>query len=150
MSRQINAAGLELIKTFEGLKLNSYKDIVGVWTIGYGHTKTAGPGQTITKAQAENLLRQDVSRFEDYVNRLPGADKLNENQFAALVSLAFNVGSFGETLKAAIKAGDKTKIVETLQRYKFAGGKEVPGLVRRRKAEAALFNSGDEKKKPLP
>jgi lysozyme len=145
-----NQAGIDLIKTFEGLKLKAYQDLVGVWTIGYGHTKTAAPGQTITEAQAENLLRQDLARFEKYVADLPGADKLNPNQFAALVSLAFNVGSFGNSLRAAIAAGDHDKIPAVIQLYNKAGGKVIPGLVRRRKAEAALFQSGDEKKKPLP
>jgi GH24 family phage-related lysozyme (muramidase) len=142
-----NAAGLDLIKTFEGLKLNAYKDIVGVWTIGYGHTATAKQGQVITQAQAETLLRQDLKRFENYVNSLPGADKLNDNQFSALVSLAFNVGSFGNGLKTAI-ATNPEQVPYWIEKYNMAGGKVIPGLTRRRKAEAALYESGSEKKKP--
>ncbi|MEO0768244.1 MAG: glycoside hydrolase family protein, partial [Cyanobacteria bacterium J06649_4] len=90
--RRINTAGLELIKSFEGLRLNSYRDAVGVWTIGYGHTRTAGPGQRITFEQATNLLRGDVATFEKAVTqavRVP----ITGNQFAALVSFAYNVGS---------------------------------------------------------
>lgn len=146
--RKINQAGIDLIKTFEGKKLNAYQDSVGVWTIGYGHTATAKPGQIITGAQAEDLLKKDLERLERYVNLLPGADKLTPNQFAALVSLAFNVGSFGGGLRAAIADNDADQIPRFILLYDKAGGNVLPGLTRRRKAEAALFESGSEKKKP--
>ena len=149
--RKINHAGIDLIKHFEGLKLTAYRDIVNVLTIGYGHTGTdVYAGQTITQQQAEALLQKDLERFEKYVFQLPGTDYLNDNQFAALVSLAFNVGSFGSGLKTAIAqkniAGIAAKIGEYNKARINGTVQVVSGLDRRRKAEVELFNKPALKK----
>jgi GH24 family phage-related lysozyme (muramidase) len=141
--RTINPAGLNLIKDFEGLRLNSYRDAVGVWTIGYGHTRTAGPGQRITNEQAIALLRQDVATFEKAVTsavRVP----ITNNQFAALVSFAYNVGSGAlnsSTLLRRLNAGDSNGAVNEFLRWNRAGGQVLAGLTRRRVAERDLFLS---------
>jgi lysozyme len=150
--RKINQLGIELIKKWEGLKLKSYKDIVGVWTVGYGHTGLdVLPNMTITAQQAEDLLKKDLERFERYVNNLQGSTMLNDNEFAALVSLAFNVGSFGPGLRTAIASNDKPGIASKILLYNKADGKVIQGLVNRRKAEVDLFktpiNSTTQKKK---
>ena len=94
-NRTISAVGIALIKRFEGCRLTAYKCSAGVWTIGYGHTSGVHSGQAITQAQADALLWQDLEKFEWYVNStayVPITAQLNENQFAALVSFAFNCG----------------------------------------------------------
>ena len=142
-SGSINDVGLRLIKDFEGLRLNAYQDAVGVWTIGYGHTNTAYPGQRITTAQATALLRQDVANFENAVNRAVRVP-LNENQFAALVSFAYNVGSGAlnsSTLLRRLNAGDTFGAANEFLRWNRAGGRVLAGLTRRREAERSLFLS---------
>ena len=142
-SGRINEAGLELIKDFEGLRLNAYRDAVGVWTIGYGHTSTAYPGQRITTAQATALLRQDVANFEQAVTqavRVP----ITENQFAALVSFTYNVGSGAlnsSTLLRKLNTGDTFGAANEFLRWNRAGGRVLAGLTRRREAERSLFLS---------
>ena len=88
-----NQAGIDLIKSFEGLRLTAYKDIGGVLTVGYGHTgKDVYTGQIISKEKAEALLKQDLERFELAVEELLDNAPTTQNQFAAMVSLAYNVG----------------------------------------------------------
>lgn len=140
---RINAVGLELIKDFEGLRLNSYQDAVGVWTIGYGHTRTAGPGQRITDAQATALLREDVANFENAVTQAVQVP-MTANQFAALVSFTYNVGSGAlnrSTLLRKLNAGDTLGAADEFLRWNRAGGQELAGLTRRRIAERELFLS---------
>lgn len=139
---RINAAGLALIKEFEGLQLESYADAVGVWTIGYGHT---GPGiqagQHITQEQAEAMLQQDIRRFEVGVNKLVTVP-LSDNQFAALVSFSFNLGLRrleGSTLLRLLNQQDYQGAACEFERWNKAAGKVMPGLTRRRQAEFALF-----------
>lgn len=144
----INAEGLELIKFYEGLRLSSYADPVGIWTIGWGHTGAdVHPGQTITMGQAATLLAADLVRHENYVDEVIDV-ALNENQRAALVSFAFNVGngSLGSsTLRAKLNAGDYAGAADEFQKWVkgTVGGVKVtlPGLVKRRRAEADLFRS---------
>jgi len=138
---QISDAGLELIKRWEGLRLQSYRDAVGVWTIGYGHTHTAGPGQWISPEKAEDLLRRDVAWAEravrDFV-RVP----LAQNQFDALVSFVFNVGTGAfqrSTLLRLLNRGRYGAVRAQLMRWINAGGRPLRGLVRRREAEADMF-----------
>ena len=141
--RQINNTGLNLIKDFEGRRLNAYQDAVGVWTIGYGHTQTAYPGQRITEAGATELLRYDVGRFERAVEQAVQVP-ISDNQFAALVSFAFNVGSGAlnsSTLLRRLNAGDTYGAANEFLRWNRAGGQELYGLTRRREEERALFLS---------
>lgn len=138
----LNEDGLELIKTYEGLRLKAYQDSVGVWTIGYGHTRTAKPGMTITAEEAEALLRQDLADAEKAVTRLVKVP-LNDNQYSALVSFVFNLGSGNfamSTLLKKINSGDIAGAAKEFKRWNRAGKKVLAGLVRRRDAEAALFH----------
>lgn len=145
--REINRAGLELIKSFEGLKLKGYLCPAGIPTIGYGHTGAGvRVGQVITEAQAEELLRADLRRFEDAVFKLVGYHA-TDNQFAALVSFAFNVGAGEGGLKTSTllrkhNAGDYAGAKAEFARWNRAGGRVLPGLTRRRAAEASLYGQG--------
>ncbi|POZ63819.1 lysozyme [Chromobacterium alticapitis] len=139
-----NAAGLALIKQFEGLRLIAYQDMMGVWTIGYGHT---GPdvktGQVITQAQADQLLAKDLATFEAGVGKLATAP-LNANQFSALVSFSYNLGLRNlqsSTLLRLLNQGDYAGAAGQFLRWDRAGGQVVPGLQRRRQAEQALFQT---------
>lgn len=144
--RQITDEGLALIKRWEGLRLQAYLCPAGVWTIGYGHTgPDVTPGLVITEAYAEALLRQDLRTFEDGVSRLVTAP-LTDNQFSALVSLAFNIGlgAFARsTLLRKLNAGDYAGAQAQFHVWNKAGGKVLPGLVNRRAGEAALFGRGE-------
>lgn len=139
--RAINPEGLELIKRFEGCELKAYKCPAGVWTIGYGSTGShVKPGMTITQDQAEELLRSDLRRFEDYVDQ--NCSPCSDNQFAALTSFAFNLGEGNlktSTLRRMHMAGDYEGAALQFRRWNKAGGKILPGLVRRRNAEEALY-----------
>lgn len=139
--RAINRDGLELIKSFEGCKLKAYICPAGVLTIGFGSTGShVKPGMVITMDQAEELLRSDLRRFEDYVAAkcAPATD----NQFSALVSFAFNVGEGAldkSTLRRMHLEGNYEAAAGQFARWNKAGGKVLPGLTRRREAEAALY-----------
>lgn len=142
--RAINKEGLELIKSFEGLRLKSYRCSANVLTIGWGST---GPhvkeGMTITKDQAEELLRSDLRRFEDAVAAV--APKATDNQFSAMVSLAFNIGIGALQRSTVLRrhlAGDHAGAADAFGMWNKAAGKTLPGLVRRRAAEAALYRKG--------
>lgn len=142
--RRINQRGIDLIKSFEGLRLEAYTDVVGIWTIGYGSTgEHVVPGMKITSAQAEELLRVDLSRFEACVEKaVPG---LSDNRFAACVSLAFNIGcrAFeGSSVCRLARAGDHGAAQRSFALWNKAGGRVLAGLVRRRAAEAALYGEG--------
>lgn len=140
-NRKIGQAGLTLIKQFEGCRLVAYQCSAGVWTIGYGHTAGVYKGMKITQAEAEAYLLQDVAKFEKYVNNLsyvPFTDQLNQNQFDALVSFAFNLGQ--GNVKKLCTGRVMNQIPSAMQQYCKAAGKTLPGLQRRRKAEAALYN----------
>ena len=140
-NRKISQAGLDLIKQFEGCRLTAYQCSAGVWTIGYGHTAGVHRGMKITQAQADAYLKQDVAKFEKYVNNasyVPFTSKLNRNQFDALVSFVFNLGQ-GNLMKLC-KGRTINQIPSAMQQYCKANGKTLPGLQRRRKAEAALYN----------
>lgn len=142
---KISQAGLDLIKRFEGCKLEAYQDAVGIWTIGYGHT---GPnvheGLRITQAQADAILAQDVGRFASGV-AVNVRVTLTQSEFDALVSFAFNVGlgAFrGSTLLKLLNDNADRKVVAAqFPRWNKAGGKVLEGLTKRRNAEKALFLS---------
>ena len=140
--RTTNAAGINLIQHFEGLRLTAYPDVIDVWTIGYGHTgPDVHPGLAITQAQADALLAQDLARFEQGVTALVKVP-LNDNQFAALVSFSYNLGLGNlqqSTLLRLLNQGDYAGAAAQFPRWDRAGGHEVAGLLTRRKAEQALF-----------
>ena len=140
---KISEAGLSLIKSFEGCVLTAYLDAVGIWTVGYGHT---GPsvhrGLTITQKLAEDILAQDVRRFElGVLNNVKV--NLNQNEFDALVSFSFNVGVNAlknSTLLRLLNDGaDRSIVAAEFLRWNKGGDKVLEGLTRRRQAEKALF-----------
>lgn len=139
--QRINKAGLELIKSYESCELVAYQDQVGVWTIGYGHTKGVTPGMTITQAQADQFLQDDVEEFEAAVTECVHVN-INDNQFSALVSFSFNVGAFAlfeSTLLKRLNGGKTQEAANEFPRWNKAGGSPALGLTRRRLAERALF-----------
>lgn len=134
-------AGIDLIKKWEGCRTNSYKCPAGVWTIGYGHTATAKPNMLISHQQAEELLREDLSKFEAAVIESVKVP-LTQNQFDALVSFAYNVGATAfkrSTLLVRANAKQPYAAAKQFRRWVTANGKELPGLVKRREEEEALF-----------
>jgi len=142
-SRHINDEGFKLLTTFEGCRLDSYDDGVGVWTIGYGHTKGIREGMTITQAQGEQFLQEDLEIFESYVEDGIQVD-VNEDQFSALVCFCFNVGPEGfgsSTLLRKLNEGDYQGAAEQFPVWNKGGGEPLLGLTRRRLAEQALFFS---------
>lgn len=144
---KINDAGLSLIKEFEGLRLESYPDPAtggDPWTIGVGHTgPEVVPGMTITEAEADEYLRSDIARFERCVEDAVGPH-VNDNEFAACVSLAFNIGCEAfrkSTLAVLLRAGRNDEAALQFVRWNRAAGKVMAGLTRRREAERDLFLS---------
>ena len=140
-NKRIGQAGLALIKQYEGCRLAAYRCAAGVWTIGYGHTAGVHSGMTITQARADAYLQQDIAKFEGYVNNpayVPITEQLNQNQFDALVSFAFNLGA--GNLRKLCKGRTAAQIARAMPSYNKAAGKVLAGLTRRRKAEQALFN----------
>lgn len=143
---KVSQNGVDLIKRFEGLSLEAYQDIAGIWTIGYGHTGAdVKPNMRISEHDAENLLKQDLKPREDAVERLVRAP-LNQNEFDALVSFVYNVGANAfknSTARKRLNKGDKLGAADALTWWNKAtvGGvlREVTGLTRRRAAERALF-----------
>lgn len=138
----ISNACLTLIKHFEGCRLTSYLDASGIWTIGWGHTgHDVHKGMTINQARADELLRQDVTAFAIGVSdcvKVP----VNQNQFDALVSFAYNVGLGAlrtSTLLKRLNNKDYTGAANELDLWVHSRGKVLPGLVTRRNAEQALF-----------
>ena len=152
--KSLGAAGLALIKSFEGCRLKAYKPVPTekYWTIGWGHYGAdVTEGMTITQAQADALLVQDCAGSVAAVNNkklCPITETLNQNQFDALVSFTFNCGTGG--LQSLCKNRTAAEIAEKMLLYNKGGGKVLPGLVRRRKAEQELFNKGVANSAPLP
>jgi lysozyme len=140
----INSSGIKLITDFEGCKLNAYKDIVGVLTIGYGHT---GPevheGLVISMDDAIQTLKTDMAKFEDIVNSLVTV-QINENQFSALIAFTYNLGKGPlqkSTLLKLLNDGNISDAGKQILLFTKAGGKVISGLIRRRRAEYNLFNT---------
>ena len=139
----INDKGISLIKSFEGMRLKAYKALPTekYFTIGYGHYGAdVKEGQTITEAEADKLLRADIQKYEGKVNKY-STYNWNDNEYSALVSFAYNVGNIDGLTKKGERSREEIKKVWTS--YSKAGGKEVPGLLRRREAELKLFNEGE-------
>lgn len=136
-------AGINLIKQFESLRLEAYRCPADIWTIGYGHTAGVRRGDRIDEQKAEQLLAEDLRQFEAVVSReCPG---VNQNQFDALVSFTFNLGTrnfIKSTLLKCVKANPQSvNIRDEFSRWNKAKGMVLSGLIRRRKAEADLYFS---------
>ena len=148
MGRPIGEAGLALIKRFEGCRLKAYKPVPTEthWTIGWGHY---GPdvreGDTITQAEADAMLVTDCQRFADAVDNpknCPLTAHLNANQRDALISFAFNCGA--GNLRTLCKGRTLPEIRDAMAFYVNSGGKALAGLIRRRAAEQALWDTPAE------
>jgi lysozyme len=142
---RINDEGFKLLTTFEGCELKAYDDGGGVWTIGYGHTKGVFEGMSITQAQAEQFLQDDLEKFESFVEDAVKVT-VNDDQYSALVCFCFNVGpgngGFGSsTLLKKLNAGDYKGASGQFLRWNKVNGEPWLGLTRRRLAEQALFLS---------
>jgi lysozyme len=143
MARKINAAGLELVNSFEGLRLDAYRCAAGVLTIGWGST---GPhvkdGMTISLEEAETLLKTDLARFERGVEAMTEGVATSDDQFAAMVSLAYNIGLgafLGSTVLKRHKLGNRMGAANAFLMWNKAGGRILKGLIRRREAERKLY-----------
>jgi lysozyme len=133
--------GISLIKKFEGCELEAYRCSADVLTIGYGHTQGVNEGDSCTQDEAEELLVKDLEEFEFYVNDIV-EQELNQNQFDALVAWTFNLGPTNlrsSTLLKKLNEGDFEDAPRQIRRWNKAAGEVLDGLVRRREAEALLF-----------
>lgn len=143
MTRAINDAGRKLIIQFEGLRLKPYRDAAGFWTIGIGHLIRPGERFTaITAKEAEAILQADLMSARRAVERLV-TSRLTDNQFAALVSLVFNIGASAferSTLRRKLNGGDYAGAGVAFRSWVYARGRRLRGLARRREAEEELFN----------
>lgn len=141
----ISEEGLALLKKFEGCELKAYQDSVGVWTIGYGHTKDVKKGDQINKDEAEHLLAEEMPEYEGYINDYVKAP-LKQNQFDALVCWVYNLGPTNlrnSTLLTVLNQERYNDVPKEIKRWNKAGGEVLQGLVRRREAEALLFEGKD-------
>lgn len=144
----ISPSGIDLICNFEGKRLTAYDDGVGVWTIGFGTTVYPNgikvmKGDTCTEAQAKTYMAHDLKKFEATVDKAVTV-QLNQNQFDALVSLAYNIGTNAfskSTLVKKLNANDIRGAADQFDVWVNAGGKRMQGLVNRRAKEKALFLS---------
>lgn len=143
MTMTYSEDGLHLTEQFEGCKLDAYQDSVGVATIGYGHTRNVTMGMTCTQEQAEQWLQEDVQSAADAVNRLVTVE-LTQQEFDALVDFTFNLGAGNlqsSTLLRLLNSGDYTGAAAEFQKWDKAGGQVLAGLLRRRQAEADMFDA---------
>lgn len=151
---QVSNAGLAFVKSWEGFEPNAYRDIAGVWTIGYGHTEGFKDGRftessTVTECESQDLLREDISSRESAIMNAVSVE-LQQNEFDALVSLVYNIGAGNfqrSTVLRRLNQGDRDGAADAFLWWNKArvGGAlcEVRGLTRRRIAERAMFLGGD-------
>lgn len=141
--RSIPKAAVDLVARWEGCKLKAYRDVVGVWTIGYGHIEGVKPGDTVTKEEARALLAEDL---KDAAHKLYGVlkaqiiDELTDNQWAALLSFVFNLGAGKKwTIWKRLNARQFDQVPVEMMKFVNAGGRKIQGLVNRRADEVKLF-----------
>lgn len=137
---------ISLIKQFEGCRLTAYKCPAGVWTIGYGHTAGVKEGMKISQAQAELFLLDDLQKYADKVNKYDSKYRWKQNEFDALVSFCYNVGSIDQLTANGTRS--RQVIAEKMLLYNKGGGVVLKGLVRRRKEEQALFKKASRSEFP--
>lgn len=140
--KKISQVGINLIKQFEGLSLKAYKCPAGVWTIGWGATgKDIIQGLEWTQEQCDERLVRDLSPVEDHINRR--IREIAQNKFDALVSFTYNLGrgslDKSTLLKKVLNNPNDITIFDEFMKWTYAGGKQLQGLIRRRKAEADLY-----------
>ena len=137
----ISEEGLSLIKKFEGCELKAYRCAANVLTIGYGSTKGVTEDMEITKEEAESILKEEMHEYEGYVNDMVKVP-LKQNQFDSIVSWVFNLGSgnlSSSTLLKKLNNSEYDEVPSQIKRWNKAGGKVLDGLIRRREAEALVF-----------
>ncbi len=145
---KVTQEGFALIKSCEGFRSEAYRDAGGVWTVGYGHTSAVGapevaPQMRLSEAEANEVLQRDVDNVARRVSALVKVP-LTDAQFSALVSFTYNVGAgafAGSSVLMVINSGDFARVPERLALWNKGGGRVLPGLVKRRAAEAAMFLS---------
>ena len=151
--RSVSARGLAIIKEFEGFSATAYRCPAGVWTIGYGTTDSDKsitgtsiyPGLTISEAKASEWLKKSVDlKYGKNVNKFDHIYHWTQNEFDAMVSFAYNLGSINKLCGNGSKS--KSQIANDMLNYVHAAGRVLPGLVRRRKMERELFLSKSEGK----
>jgi lysozyme len=150
MMMRYSKTGLSLTEKFEGCRLSAYQDQVGVWTIGYGHTRNVHKGDTCTQEQAEQWLLADIALAEDDVNTHVLLPELTQGEFDALVDFAFNLGCDAlnkSTLLRLLNHNDKAHAALEFEKWDHAGGKVVAGLLRRRLEEKQMFLGDEEKER---
>tara|TARA_Y100000114_G_scaffold49565_1_gene45240 strand:+ start:2344 stop:2805 length:462 start_codon:yes stop_codon:yes gene_type:complete len=138
---EISQEGIALIKRFEGCELKAYLCSAGVPTIGFGSTRGVSMDMEITQERAEALLIEDISDFEEEVNKCVKVP-LTQNQFDALVAWTFNLGGTNlrnSTMLKVLNEGEYEKVPSEMKRWNKAAGKTLEGLIRRREAESLLF-----------
>jgi len=138
---EISQEGIALIKRFEGCELKAYLCSAGVPTIGFGSTRGVSMDMEITQERAEALLLEDISDFEEEVNKCVKVP-LTQNQFDALVAWTFNLGGTNlrnSTMLKVLNEGEYEKVPSEMKRWNKAAGKTLEGLIRRREAESLLF-----------
>ena len=141
----ISQEGISLIKKFEGCELEAYKCAAGVWTIGYGHTKDVKEGDSILKEDAESMLVHELQKYCNDVDIAVKVD-LKQNEFDALVSWTYNLGPTNlnsSTMLKVLNEGKHNEVPAQMKRWNKASGQVKQGLVRRREAEALMFEGKD-------
>jgi len=142
---KISEDGLELIKKFEGCETSAYQDSVGVWTIGFGHTKGVEEGQTCSIEDAESMLADEMDEYEGYINDMVRVD-LQQHEFDSLVAWVYNLGPTNlneSTMLKVLNGGQFDRVPDEMNRWTRAGGEILEGLVRRRQAESLMFQNLD-------
>ena len=137
----ISKEGLALIKKFEGCELEAYRCPAGVWTIGFGTIKDVKEGDRITKDEANHLLEEEMIEYESYINDMVEVE-LNQSQYDALCAWVFNLGPSNlgsSTLLKVLNEGKYEEVPQQMKRWNKANGEVLTGLIRRREAEALLF-----------
>jgi GH24 family phage-related lysozyme (muramidase) len=152
VDKVINKEGIELIESFEGFSSEPYKDVAGIWTIGVGSIyglngkRVKADHRHISKQEALQLMKRDLKRTEVRISQLVNVP-VTQNQFAALCSFVYNVGSGAfqrSTARMKLNRSDYEGCANEFLRWKYAGKRSIPGLLRRRKAERELFLSEDK------
>jgi len=142
-SMNISKEGLALIKRFEGCELKAYRCPANVLTIGYGHTKNVTENMEITQQEANDMLDEELIEYCEYIDKMVKVS-LNQNQFDALVAWIYNLGPTNfrnSTLLTVLNQERYSDVPEQIKRWNKADGKILDGLIKRREAEALLFES---------
>lgn len=143
----ISDAGIAMIEGFESLRLQAYRDVKGIPTIGWGHTRGVRDGDVITSAQAEQFLRDDLDAAQECVRNATSMTRLTQHQFDALVSFVFNIGCTAfynsDTLRG-IETGDFARAADGFSHFTRSGSDHPQGLIRRRATEAEYFLTPDD------